>query len=143
MGSHFPSSMSDSDQDSMGLNVSPHAISEAQRNQQQFYYVPQEQNQMVGLFPQVGESEDYLDTITFDCDCPPGPLGLIIDTTTRGPVIHYVKDTSSIRKKVCVGDLIIKFDGKDTRHMTAPLITSLMAKKSEEPCRRLTILRFQ
>ncbi len=133
--------MSGSDTESMGLNVSPDALREAQRQKQQFSFVPQERNAINGLYPyDIDNSE--LDCITFEHDCPPGPLGVMIDTTTKGPMIHSIKPNSTLNGFVAPGDIIIALDDKDTRTMTAPLITSLMAVKSQQRKRKLTILRY-
>ena len=147
---------SDSDSESLGLNLAPEALYEAQRQSQRFSFVPQERNAMGGLFPNNHNAEDpvinapypYFDNndtnnMTFDHICPPGPLGLIIDTTTRGPMVHCVKPASILNGVLMPGDIVIGLDDRDTRNMTAPLITSLMASKSQQPQRKLTILRNQ
>jgi hypothetical protein len=151
------STRSDSDSESLGLNLSPDALFEAQRQKQQFTFVPQECDSISGLFPNnfrdlngngVGMSypqlnEDGMDCITFEHNCPPGPLGLIIDTTTSGPMIHSVKPTSVLLDILMPGDILIALDDRNTRMMTAPLITSLMASKSQQRHRKLTILRHE
>ena len=149
--------MSDSDNESLGLNLSPDALFEAQRKSQQFSFVPQECDSIRGLFPTnydgqgasnnsissyPNHDDNCIDSMTFVHFCPPGPLGLIIDTTTRGPMIHSVKPTSILYGVMKPRDMIIGLDDKDTRVMTAPLITSLMASKSQQLQRKLTILRF-
>ena len=138
----MPRTMSDSSSGSLGLNVSPNALKEAQRQRQQFSFVPQERNSMHSLYPDDFDISD-LDCVSFDHDCPPGPLGVMIDTTTRGPMIHSIKPNSVLFGVIAPGDIIIALDGKDTTNMTAPLITSLMASKSQQRRRRLTILRYQ
>jgi hypothetical protein len=66
----------------------------------------------------------------FDVCAPPGPLGIIIDTTTEGPMIHSLKPSSELLGLVNPGDLIVGLDGVDTRNMTAATFTRLMAKRS-------------
>ncbi len=151
--------MSDSDhEDSLGLNVSPDALLEAQRRTQQFSFVPQEQDAIVGLFPPMndaaGRNEPNIydmshhhsssggNYVTLEHNCPPGPLGLIIDTSTKGPIVHSVKPSSAVKGFILPGDIIIGLDGKDTTTMTAPLITSYMASKSQQH-RLLTLLRLE
>jgi len=163
MGQHILSTtMSDSDhEDSLGLNVSPDALLEAQRRSQQFSFVPQEQDSMVGLFPPVdaynddavdrNERNNYSSAIssitsgdnyvTIEHICPSGPLGLIIDTSTKGPIVHSVKSSSSVKGFILPGDIIVGLDGKDTSSMTAPMITSYMASKAQQQQRRITMLR--
>lgn len=67
----------------------------------------------------------------FDCFAPPGPLGIIIDTTPEGPTIHSLKPTSQLLGLIKPGDLIVGLDGVDTRNMTAATFTRLMAKRSQ------------
>ncbi|EJK77966.1 hypothetical protein THAOC_00161, partial [Thalassiosira oceanica] len=68
---------------------------------------------------------------TYDIYAPAGPLGIIIDTTPEGPMIHSLKPTSHLLGKVSPGDLIVGLDNVDTRNMTAATFTRLMAKRSQ------------
>lgn len=139
--------MSDSDQDSLGLNVPPEAILEAQRTTQQYYYIPQPgvNNPVVNEQDSDSLDDSYpsLDCISFEHDCPPGPLGIVIDTSNKGPMVHSIKPNSIMNGVLLPGDIIIGLDGKDTRGMTAPLLTSLMANKSQQALRTIKILRLQ
>eukprot|EP00804_Cyclotella_cryptica_P011712 CCRYP_011318-RA/>CCRYP_011318-RA protein AED:0.07 eAED:0.07 QI:103/1/1/1/1/1/2/230/1260 len=76
----------------------------------------------------------------FDVNAPPGPLGIIIDTTPDGPMIHSLKPTSQLLGLVNPGDLIVGLDGVDTRNMTAATFTRLMAKRSQGE-RKITLLK--
>lgn len=76
----------------------------------------------------------------FDVYAPPGPLGIIIDTTPEGPMIHSLKPTSQLLGLVGPGDLIVGLDGVDTRNMTAATFTRLMAKRSQGE-RKITLLK--
>jgi hypothetical protein len=76
----------------------------------------------------------------FDVKAPPGPLGIIIDTTPDGPMIHSLKPTSQLLGLVNPGDLIVGLDGVDTRNMTAATFTRLMAKRSQGE-RQMTLLK--
>jgi len=76
----------------------------------------------------------------FDIFAPPGPLGIIIDTTPEGPMIHSLKPTSQLLGLVNPGDLIVGLDGVDTRNMTAATFTRLMAKRSQGE-RKITLLK--
>lgn len=76
----------------------------------------------------------------FDVTAPPGPLGIIIDTTPEGPMIHSLKPTSQLLGYVNPGDLIVGLDGVDTRNMTAATFTRLMAKRSQGE-RQMTLLK--
>ena len=70
---------------------------------------------------------------------PPGKLGIVIDTTVEGPVVHHVHDASALRGKIFPGDVIVAIDNVDTRAMSASAITALMVKTAKQK-RRLTIL---
>ena len=150
-------------EDSLGLNVSPDAIHEAKRRGQDFSFVPQQSEHEVGLRPpsnfsrndrMAGNNDDSngrhddnnnkaIRYQTFQYDCPPGPLGIIIETTTEGPMVHNVKPKSILNGTLLPGDLIIGLDDNDTSTMTAPQITRLMANKSQQRSRKLRILRAQ
>ena len=67
----------------------------------------------------------------YNINAPPGPLGIIIDTTSEGPMIHSLKPTSQLLGLVDSGDVIVGLDGVDTRNMTAATFTRLMAKRSQ------------
>ena len=66
--------------------------------------------------------------ITRTIIAPAGKLGIVIDTTLEGPVVHKIKDGSPLMGKLNVGDIITEIDGIDTRAMSASAITALMIK---------------
>jgi hypothetical protein len=70
---------------------------------------------------------------------PAGRLGIVIDTTLEGPVVHTVKPDSPLKGVLFVGDIIVAIDDVDTKAMTATSITSLMVKTAAQE-RTLTIL---
>ena len=70
---------------------------------------------------------------------PPGKLGLVIDTTVDGPVVHHVNDGSALKGKIWPGDIIVAIDDIDTRAMSASAITTLMIKTANQR-RRLTVI---
>jgi hypothetical protein len=74
----------------------------------------------------------------YDVFAPPGPLGLIIDSSSLGPVVHGIKLDSPLLNLVEVGDIICALDGVDTRLEQANVLTSIMAKRMSKH-RRLTI----
>lgn len=69
-----------------------------------------------------------------------GPLGVVVDTTKDGPVVHSLKPTSALVGLMTPGDLIVGLDDQDTRSMTAATLTRMMAKKSNQPERKITLL---
>lgn len=66
-------------------------------------------------------------------------LGIVIDTTLDGPVVHKVNPGSALEGKLWSGDLIVAIDDVDTRAMNATSITALMVKTANQR-RKLTIL---
>jgi len=68
-----------------------------------------------------------------ECMAPAGKLGVVIDTTRNGPVVHQVKAGSPLENVVFAGDRIIAIDDIDTRGMTASNVTKIMARKCDEP----------
>lgn len=76
----------------------------------------------------------------YDVYAPPGPLGIVVDTTKDGPIVHSLKYTSALLGQVGSGDLIVGLDDMDTRSMTAATLTRLMAKRSNQSQRKITLL---
>ena len=62
---------------------------------------------------------------------PPGKLGIVIETTLEGPVVHKINDTSPLKGLVTEGELITAIDDVDTRAMSASAITSLMIRTAD------------
>jgi hypothetical protein len=71
---------------------------------------------------------------------PPGKLGIVIDTTVEGPVVHNVNQGSRLEGKIFPGDIIVAIDNVDTRAMSASAITALMVKTASQQ-RKLTVRR--
>ena len=92
------------------------------------------QTSQYGLQPQEIRRELY------DCYAPPGPLGVVIDTTPEGPMVHSLKPTSRLAGLLQRGDLVVGLDDIDTRGMTAATLTRLMAKRSQQAQRKITLL---
>jgi hypothetical protein len=63
---------------------------------------------------------------------PPGKLGIVVDTTVEGPVVHKVSEGSPLEGKLFPGDIIISIDGVNTRAMSAAAITQLMVRNAEQ-----------
>jgi hypothetical protein len=77
---------------------------------------------------------------TYDVFAPSGPIGIVVDTSKEGPAVHSLKSTSPLLGLINPGDLIIALDDEDTRDMTAASLTRLMAKKSRQKERKITLL---
>jgi hypothetical protein len=70
---------------------------------------------------------------------PAGKLGIVIDTTIEGPVVHKVFTNSPLEGKIFVGDIIVAIDDVDTRAMSAASISDLMVRTANKP-RKLSVL---
>jgi hypothetical protein len=70
---------------------------------------------------------------------PPGKLGIVIDTTLEGPVVHKVNPQSPLEGSLFPGDIIVAIDDVDTRAMSASAITALMVRTANLR-RKLTVL---
>jgi len=77
-----------------------------------------------------------------DVYCPPGKLGVVIDTPDNGPpVVHSVKDSSVVADQIKVGDKVFAVDDEDVRQHTAIKVSKMISRKSANPTRKLTLLR--
>ena len=76
----------------------------------------------------------------YDVFAPPGPIGIVVDTTDNGPAVHSLKNTSPMIGLIAPGDLIVGLDDEDTRIMTAATLTRLMAQKATQKERKITLL---
>jgi len=76
---------------------------------------------------------------TKDVIAPAGKLGIVIDTTIDGPVVHKVNPGSALEGLLESGDIIVAIDNVDTRAMTASAITALMVKTANQR-RKLTVI---
>lgn len=70
---------------------------------------------------------------------PPGKLGIVIDTTLEGPVVHKINPQSPLEGTLFPGDIIVAIDDVDTRAMSASAITALMVRTANLR-RKLTVL---
>ena len=76
--------------------------------------------------------------VTRQLQAPPGKLGIIIDTSLEGPVVHRVNENSPLFGKIFQGDIITSINNIDTRAMKASAITQIMMRTAHEP-RVLTV----
>lgn len=77
---------------------------------------------------------------SYDVYAPSGPIGIVVDTSKDGPSVHSLKSTSPMLGLITPGDLIIALDGEDTRKMTAAALTRLMARRSRQKERKITLI---
>ena len=73
---------------------------------------------------------------------PAGKLGIIVDTSSEGPIVHSIKNDSPLVGKVFTGDFIIAVDDEDVSDWSAHYVTKLVARKSGS-VRKLTLLSNQ
>ncbi|KAL7581563.1 hypothetical protein ACA910_022126 [Epithemia clementina (nom. ined.)] len=76
----------------------------------------------------------------YDVFAPPGAIGIVVDTTKDGPCVHSLKTSSPMIGLITPGDLIVGLDGQDTSGMTAATVTRLMAQKSSQKERKISLL---
>ena len=80
---------------------------------------------------------------------PSGKMGIVIDNPTTAtvgegggvPMIHAIKETSVLRGKIRVGDLLISVDDVDCRGMSATQVTRVISRRSGNAERTLVLLR--
>jgi hypothetical protein len=80
-----------------------------------------------------------------EIQAPAGMLGIVIDTPPdiQAPIIHTVKESSILSGFVLEGDQLIAIDDDDVRGMSATDVSALIANRSNNPTRKLTIVRIR
>jgi C-terminal processing protease CtpA/Prc len=73
---------------------------------------------------------------------PPGKLGIVIDTTVEGPVVHRVSDGSVMKHKLAPGDVITSIDGVKTEGLAAVAVHALMSARAQHQ-RKFTVQSSQ
>jgi hypothetical protein len=125
---------------SLGINVSPEAMYEARKQHQPFSFIP-EDSEAMSISHSYADKNGRLVYKSYVSFAPKGALGIIIDTTAEGPMVHAIKPTSQLLGTVAPGDIVVGLDNIETRQMTAPALTRLMARKSQQHERKITFLR--
>jgi hypothetical protein len=77
--------------------------------------------------------------ITRTIYAPAGKLGIVVDTTINGPIVHRLFQSSPLVGQLFVGEYIVAVNDIDTRTMSAIGISELLFKTAFEH-RKLTIL---
>jgi C-terminal processing protease CtpA/Prc len=70
---------------------------------------------------------------------PPGKLGIVIDSSQLGPVVHTVRDDSQLRGEITVGDILVEVNGTDCRTLKSSAVTKLMVDSAQDE-RKLVVL---
>ena len=74
---------------------------------------------------------------------PAGKLGVIVDTPPEGGPAYVceIKDSSPIIDRIHLEDKIIAVDDRDVRKMSAVDVSKMLARRSKNPRRKISILR--
>ena len=71
-----------------------------------------------------------------------GKLGIVLENPDYdGPIVYIIRDTSPLQGKIVVGDRLIAVDEVDVRTMSPLKISKLIAKRSANPVRKLTMVK--
>ena len=76
----------------------------------------------------------------YEIKVPPGPLGILIDSSKDGPIIHEVKEKSPLLHLVEPGDIILTVDGADVRNKTGLQLAHWISAKPNQGEQTLTLL---
>jgi len=77
----------------------------------------------------------------FDFYAPRGLLGIVIESTPKGPMVQSISHKSPLLGIIEHGDYIIGLDDLNTKGMTSPQLSRLMAQRSMQQ-RKITFLSF-
>jgi hypothetical protein len=89
-----------------------------------------------------GDGSAIMNYIRIVVNAPRGALGIVIDNVTGDlPILHAIRETSVLHSLVFVGDLLLSVDEVDCRGLTAVQVSRLISGRSENSCRKLTLLR--
>ena len=78
----------------------------------------------------------------YECSAPPGPLGIVIDSTPLGPRVKSLNPMSSLFDSMSPGDIIVGIDDIDTVGMEAAEFWQLVSRKANQRRRILTMLKI-
>lgn len=78
----------------------------------------------------------------YECHAPPGPLGIVIDSTPLGPRVKSLNPMSSLFSTMSPGDIIVGIDDIDTVGMEAAEFWQLVSRKANQRKRILTMLKI-
>jgi hypothetical protein len=78
----------------------------------------------------------------YECHAPPGPLGIVIDSTPLGPRVKSLNPMSSLFSSMSPGDIIVGVDNVDTVGMEAAEFWQLVSRKANQRKRVLTMLKI-
>jgi len=76
----------------------------------------------------------------YEVRAPPGPLGILIDSSKDGPIVHEVKEGSPLLNLVESGDVILTVDGVDCRNKDAVSLANWISTKPRKREQVLTLM---
>ena len=89
---------------------------------------------------QIGLQPQEIRRDLYDCYAPPGPLGVVLESTPVGPMVHSLKPASRLAGVLSPGDLVVGVDDIDTRGMTATGLARLLVMLSQQTQRKISLL---
>ncbi|KAL7553100.1 hypothetical protein ACHAWF_016352 [Thalassiosira exigua] len=76
----------------------------------------------------------------YEVRAPPGPLGVVVDSSQAGPVVVEVKESSPLFRMVAVGDIIMTVDGVNCQDKNAVALAHWISTKPYAPEQVLTLM---
>jgi len=91
----------------------------------------------------LSDEEEGGHDVTIYVIAPPGKLGVIVDTAPEGgsPFVCEIKETSPLRGEIRLEDKIVAVDNEDVQRMDAVEVSRILARKSRQPERKITVVR--
>mmetsp|Transcript_16374 Transcript_16374/g.35434 ORF Transcript_16374/g.35434 Transcript_16374/m.35434 type:complete len:439 (+) Transcript_16374:98-1414(+) len=82
-------------------------------------------------------------TVLFHIFAPPGKLGVIMDTPPEGgnAYICHIKESCPIIDNIHLNDKVLMVDDEDVQMMNAANVSRLLARKSRQAHRKISVLR--
>ncbi len=100
-----------------------------------------EDNTLEEIYEDVVDGNSSSDE-TITVFAPKGPLGIVLDNPHGAiPVVYAVKETSSLRGKVRVGDLLLSVDEVDCRGMSSQNVSKFLNSRSQNAERKFVLAR--
>jgi len=73
---------------------------------------------------------------------PAGKLGIVLDNPHGDlPIVWAIKETSSLKGRIHVGDFLLSVDGVDCRGMSTHRVSMFLSSRSQNPVRTLILAR--
>ena len=91
----------------------------------------------------VGTGPPATTNVLMDVIVPPGKLGIVVETPPQGGCAYVckIKDSCPVRDDVRLEDRIIAVDDEDVQTMNAVKLSKMLARRSGNAVRKITVLR--